>query len=127
MGLLSSLFGGHPKTTKMRVAGLAASAIDHVINDAGLGTLVAGNLVLDKNLQPSFRSGKPKSGGDILAVVAIADLEEAEIFKTLAKTGMRDTSMFQPFVDQLIFAVLHQFDVQCPSFAALPTGNMLGE
>jgi hypothetical protein len=127
MGLLSSLFGGRPKTTKMRVAGLAASTIDYVINDAGLGMLVAGSLVLDKNLQPSFRSGRPKTGGEILAVAAIADLDEAEIFKTLAETDVRDPSLFQPFVDQLIYAVLRQFEAQCPAFSALPTGNMLGD
>ena len=127
MGLLSSLFGGRPKTTKMRVAGLAASTIDYVINDAGLGMLVAGSLVLDKDLKPSFRSGRPKAGAYILAVAAIADLEEAKIFKTLAETDMRDPSLFQPFVDQLTYAVLRQFEAQCPSFAALPTGNMFGE
>lgn len=127
MGLLSSLFGGRPKTTKMRVAGLAASTIDYVINDAGLGMLVAGSLVLDKNMQPGFRSGRPKAGGDILAVAAIADLEESEIFKTLAETKVRDPTMFQPFVDQLIYAVLRKFEAQCPSFAALPEGNMFGE
>lgn len=127
MGLLSSLFGGRPKTTKMRVAGLAASTIDYVINDAGLGMLVAGSLVLDKDMQPSFRSGRPKAGGDILAVAAIADLEESEIFKTLAETDMRDPTIFQPFVDRLIYAVLRKFEAQCPSFAALPEGNMFGE
>lgn len=124
MGLLSSLFGGRPKTTKIKVAGLAASTIDYVINDAGLGMLVAGSLVLDKELRPSFRSGKPKLGGDIFAVAAIGELEEAEIFKTLAQTDMRDPSMFQPFVDQLIYAVLGKFEAQCPAFAALPTGEM---
>lgn len=124
MGLLSSLFGGRPKTTKMKVAGLAASTIDYVINDAGLGVLVAGSLVLDKELRPSFRSGKPKLGGDIFAVASIGELEEAEIFKTLAQTDMRDPSMFQPFVDQLIYAVLGKFEAQCPAFAALPTGEM---
>lgn len=124
MGILSSLFGGRPKTTKMKVAGLAASTIDYVIKDAGLGMLVAGSLVLDKELRPSFRSGKPTLGGDIFAVAAIGELREAEIFKTLAQTDMRDSSMFQPFVDQLIYAVLGKFEAQCPAFAALPTGEM---
>lgn len=126
MGLLSSLFGGRPKTTKMKVAGLAASTIDYVINDAGIVMLVAGSLVLDKELRPSFRSGKPRLGGDILAVAAINDLEGAEIFKTLAETDIRDSSMFQPYVDQLIYAALRKFEAQCPAFAALQTGDMLG-
>lgn len=82
--------------------------------------MVAGSLVLDKNLKPSFRSGRPKTGGEFLAVAAIADLDEAEIFKTLAETDMRDASLFQPFIDQLIYAVLRQFEAQSPAFAALP-------
>ncbi len=76
MGLLSSLFSAKPKTTKMRVAGLAASTIDYVINESGINVLISGSLALDKNLSPSFRSGRIQSGGDIIAVVAIADLDE---------------------------------------------------
>lgn len=90
MGFLSSLFGSTPKTTKMKVAGLAASTIDFVINDAGIGMLVAGSLVLNKEFRPSFQSGKPKIGGDILAVAAIDDLEEASMFKVFETTDIRD-------------------------------------
>lgn len=126
MGLFSSIFGGRPKKTKMRVAGLAASTVEKVINDEGLGMLLAGSLVLDKNFQPSFSSGRPKTSGEILAVAAIADLDEAKIFKNIAEIEAPDPSMLQPFVDQLIYAVLRQFEAQCPAFAALPTGDMLG-
>lgn len=124
MGFLSSLFGSTPKTTKMKVAGLAASTIDFVINDAGIGMLVAGSLVLNKEFRPSFQSGKPKIGGDILAVVAIGELEEAILFKTFEKADIRDSSMFEPFVDKLVYAALQRFEAQCPTFAALQTGNM---
>ena len=127
MGFLSSLFGSTPKTTKMKVAGLAASTIDFVINDAGVGMLVAGSLVLDKGFRPSFRSGKPKIGGDILAVVAIGELEESKAFKTFEKSVIRDSSLLEPFVDRLVHAALRQFEAQCPAFAALQTGNMFGE
>jgi len=127
MGFLSSLFGSTPKTTKMKVAGLAASTIDFVINDAGIGMLVAGSLVLNKEFRPSFRSGKPKIGGDILAVAAIDDLEEASMFKVFETTDIRDSSLLQPFVEKLVYAALRQFEAQCPAFAALQTGNMYGE
>ena len=79
MGFLSSLFGSTPKTTKMKVAGLAASTIDFVINDAGVGKLVAGSLVLDKGFRPSFRSGKPKIGGDICSGQVISDTSISQI------------------------------------------------
>lgn len=127
MGFLSSLFGSTPKTTKMKVAALAASTIDFVINDSGISMLVAGSLVLDKEFRPSFRSGKPQVGGNVLAVAAISELKEAEMFKTLKEVDIRDSSLFQPFVDQLIYAALRKFEAQCPAFAALPTGNMLGK
>lgn len=123
MGFLSSLFRSAPKTTKMKVAGLAASAIDFVVNDGGVGMLVAGSLVLDKELRPSFRSGRPKAEGDLLAVVAIGELEEADMFRALEEVDIRDSLLLQPFVDQLIHAALRKFEEQCPAFAALSTGN----
>lgn len=127
MGFLSSLFGSTPKTTKMKVAALSTSTIDFVINNSGISMLVAGSLVLDKEFRPSFRSGKPQIGGNILAVAAISELKEAEMFKALQEVDIKDSSLFQPFVDQLIYAALRKFEAQCPAFAALPTGNMLGK
>lgn len=62
MSFFNSLFSGHPKTTKMKVASLAASAIDYVISDAGFKTLISGSLVLDKRFHPSSSGGKPKIG-----------------------------------------------------------------
>lgn len=125
MGLLSSLFGGHPKTTKMKVAGLAASTLDHVVKVDGIGVLVAGSLVLKKQLRPAFIMGKPKIGGDILAVVSIGELEEAELFKMFAKINMdklpSDVPMFAAeAIDKIVYAALSKFAAQCPAFAALP-------
>ena len=122
MGLLSTLFGLRPKTTKMEVARLAASTIDCVIIGPGVGMLVAGSLVLDKNLHPSFRSGVPNIGGDILAVVAIGDLEQADKFKTLGD-DMRDSPILEYFVDMLVYAALREFEGRCPAFATLPEGD----
>lgn len=121
MGLFNSLFGGKPKTSKMKVAGLAASCVDYVINDAGINAMIAGSLVLDKNLHVSFRSGRPTSGGDVLASVPLGDLSEADAFEVLAKSRITDTSMMAPFTDQLVYAALRRFEAQCPEFAALPT------
>lgn len=126
MGLFDSLFGSKPKTSKMKVAGLAASCLDYVINDAGVGVLIAGSLVLDKTLNVSFLGGKPKTGGDILAGVTLGDLSEADVFKELVKSGlsdtsMLDTSMMAPFIDQLVYAAIRRFEAQSPEFAALPT------
>jgi hypothetical protein len=122
MGLLSSLFGAHPNTTKLKVTGLTASAVDCAINDAGLGILVDGSIVLDKKLHPTFRSGKPERRGNILFVAAIRDLEEAEILKFISRIELQDPSMYQPYLGQLIDAVIRKFEAQCPDFAALPKG-----
>lgn len=104
----------------MKVAGLAASCLDYVITDAGVSTLIAGSLVLDNTLQVSFRGGKPKIGNDILAVVSLGDLDESDVFKSLANSGMKDTTMFEPFIDQLVYAAIRRFETQCPAFAAIP-------
>lgn len=119
MGFFSSLFRRVPKTTKLKVAGHAASTIDFVISDMGVGALVAGNIALDKEFRPIFQSGNVATGGNILAVVAIGDLEEAEIFKTLAHVELHDLSLISPFVDVLVYAILRKFDAQCPAFAKL--------
>ena len=123
MGILFSLFGGRPNTTKMKVAGLTASAVDCAINDVGLGILVDGSIVLDKKLHPTFRSGKPERRGNILFVAAIRDLEEAEILKFISRIELQDPSMYQPYLGQLIDAVMSKFEAHCPDFAALPKGE----
>jgi hypothetical protein len=123
MGLLFSLFGAHPNTTKMKVAGLTASAVDYAINNEGLGNLVDGSIVLDKKLHPTFRGGKPERRGSILAVAAIRDLEEAEILKFISRIELQDPSMYQPYLGQLIDALMRKFESECPDFAALPKGE----
>ena len=123
MGPFSSLFGGRSNTSKMKVTGLTASAVDRAINDAGLGILVDGSIVLDKKLHPTFRSGKPERRGNILAVAAIRDLEEAEILKFISRIELQDPSMYEPYLGQLIDAVMLTFEARCPDFAALPKGE----
>lgn len=101
-----------PKVDFHKVGGLAASAVDFVIKDQGVSALLAGSLLLDKEYRPMFCSGKPKVEGNIIAAVAIGELEEAGIFKTLAHTDMRDISLFEPLVDQLVYAALRKFKEQ---------------
>lgn len=120
MGLLSSLFGGRPKTTKMKIAGLLASTLDSVIKDDGVGKLVAGSLAMDKNLHIGFSSGIAKTGGMFIAVVAVGELKEAEVIMTLGDNGIENPLLLQPFIDQLVYAALRRFEEQSPTFAALP-------
>ncbi len=132
MGLLSSLFGERPKITKTRVADLAAATLDYVVEKAGFDILVEGSLVLEKDFHPSFQSGRPKIGGDLIAVVAIADLEESKFFKAFSESEieakMSDSSILEPIIDQITHAAMQKFESQCPSFAELPNGkgNMFG-
>ena len=123
MGILNSIFGGRQPPTKMKISGLAASAVDYVIRDAGLKGLLAGSLVLDKELGVSFRGGRHVANGSIIATVAIADLDESEILKSLVSRDIRDTSMLQPVVDQLIYAVIREFEAQSATFAGLQAGS----
>lgn len=105
----------------MKVAGLAASCVDYVLNDAGIGVLVAGSLVLDKTLNVSFRGGKHKTGGDILASVSLSELDEMNALKTFAEAGITDGFMLQQPVDLLAYAAVRRFESQSPEFAALST------
>ena len=104
----------------MEISGLAASCLDYVLADVGVDALIAGSLVLDKTFNVSFRSGKHKAGGDILATVSLGELDEADAFKTFAEVGITDAIMLQPFVDRLVHAAVHRFELQSPAFAALP-------
>lgn len=110
-----------PDTTKMKIAGLAASAVEFVIGDAGLEMLINGSLVLNDKLKPSFRSGIPTKKEDILAVVPLKDLKEIEFFQLMSDAGISDISLFEPFIDQLVLAALREFEIQNNLFASLPS------
>lgn len=112
---------GALNTTKMKIAGLAASAVDFVIGDAGLKMLINGSLVLNDKLKPSFRSGIPIKREGILAVVPLKDLKEIEFFQLMSDAGMSDISLFEPFIDQLVLAALREFEKQNDLFANLPS------
>ena len=132
MGLFTSMFGGKPKLTKEKIMGLTASNLDFVISQQGIHSLLAGSIVLDKNLNSSFSSGKPRVDGHVIAVCAIAELEEAEIFqkvKDLIDSGKKTEDemmkMMAPLlsstVDQIVFAASRTFIAECPEFASLAT------
>lgn len=108
-------------TNKMRTASSAASAVEYVIHDAGPEMLLAGSLVLRKDLGVSFQSGKPQLSKENISVVRIADLEESKIFGLINEMGMGDTGMLQQFIDPLVIAAIRKFEAECPEFAKLPT------
>lgn len=115
-----SIFSKRPDTTKMKIMGLLASTVDYIIDNEGCETLLSGSLVLDANFNPSFRGGKILPSGDILAVVPIGDLSEAEFFRVMAEEGITDMSMCTPFIDQLVMAVVREFSAHCPEMAKIP-------
>lgn len=122
MSLFSSLCASPFETTKTNVANAIAAAIDNVLSSAGAGMLASGSLVLDKEFQPSFLDGKPKVGGRILAAAAIDELEQAEVLRTLDPAAVADPSAFQAYIEELINAVLRQFEAQSLEFKSLPAG-----
>lgn len=123
MNMFSSIVGSLKKTTKMEIASVIASKLDYVISEAGIDALLGGSVVLDSKLNVDFVADNPKVEEDIIAAVAVNSLDEAEIFNKAKEAEIGDMLKLQPFVDQLAYAALQEFEVQYPAFAELPTGD----
>ena len=121
MGILDSWLKRRPTTTKEKDAGLTASTIDYVLNELGTRTLVRGSIVLDSQLKPSFSTGTPDRRNDIVSIVPIGNLEEAEFFREFEDMDVPDWTKFMPVVDNLVYAILRRWEIECPAYAALPS------
>ncbi len=122
MGIFSNIFSKKIATTKMKVAGLAASTVDFVVQDAGLKMLLNGSLILSKDFGVSFKNGKATIGNEVIAAISISDLDHSDDLRKFAELDIRDTFLLQPIVDRLIYEVIDKFSQQCTDFAALETG-----
>ena len=113
--------------TKAHITGMAAATLDHVLNSEGLSTLLSGSLVLDNQLGVSFRTGVLSEGVDnIVAVVPIGNLEEAEILKAFenSEAGGNDAELFSQFTDEIVMAAMRIFESKSEELRDLPVGRM---
>lgn len=95
-----------------RVAGQAASMVDYYLEENGVKTLLGGSLILDHQYRVSFRGGREHTAGSIVAFVALGDLKESQIFRALDAAGIDDSTMYQAFVDQLVYAAVRDLEQQ---------------
>jgi hypothetical protein len=128
MGLLSSIFGGAQKT-KYEVGGAIANVIEHVLLSQGVETLENGSILLDRNMNISFRDGHPARGGNVIAVTDLFELEEFDSLSNLFSSGdpelaeMMMETIGSRFVDRVAYAVMANFETQSDEFARLPAGQ----
>ena len=123
MGFLSFLRARRQVARKKQARKLAIAAVESVIDDDGIDALLAGSLVLDDRLTPSFCRDTRRLGGHVVAVAAIRDLPHAAIFRNIAHTEIPDeldrASMLRPFIEQLVDDALARFGADYPAFASL--------
>jgi hypothetical protein len=120
MRLLRRLFGKRQRKNQREIAGRAVAVIGHVIYDVGIDTLVNGSLLLDKRFRLRFIGGRPPIGREIIAAVAIGELAEADVFRTLGRAIDLDASRLGTHTECLAFAVMREFKSQSPALRSLP-------
>jgi hypothetical protein len=120
MSLLTSLFARTRRKNQQTIAARTAAVIDHVIYDVGIDALVNGTLLLDKRMRPRFIGSRSVAGTDVIAAVAVRELAEAEVFRTLGYAIALDRSTLNVHTGCLVFAVMREFKAQSPVFRSLP-------
>ena len=108
-----------------KAAGLAASTVDHILENEGVPTLLGGSLVLDKEFRVSFRTGKASRNASIKAVVTLGDLQAAQPFREFHSQDINDMSMYSIFVDKLIYEAMAALEYQLSETPLPNFGNDL--
>ena len=120
MSLMTWLFARKRRKNQEVIASRTAAVIDHVIYDVGIDALVNGTLLLDKRFRPRFIGGRTAVRKGIIASVAVSELAEAEVFRTLGYSVALDASTLNVHTGCLVFAVMREFKAQSPVFRSLP-------
>jgi hypothetical protein len=120
MSLMTWLFARKRRKNQQVIATRAAAVIDHVIYDVGIDTLVNGTLLLDKRFRLRFVGARTAVPKGMLASVAVRELAEAEVFRTLGRSVGLDATTLTAHTDCLVYAVMREFKAQSPAFRSLP-------
>ena len=120
MGLFTRLFAPRRRKNQQEIAGRAAEVIDHVIFDVGVDRFVNGTLLLDKEFRLRFSGVAPAAGRDVLATVAVRELDEARAFRALVKEATADTATLNLHTDRLVQGLMRELRARSPALRALP-------
>ena len=121
MALLTRLFAPRRRKNQQEIAGRAAEVIDHVIFDVGVDRFVNGTLLLDKEFRLRFYGVAPASDRDVLASIAVRELEEARAFRALVNEATVDTATLNLHTDRLVLGLMRELRARSPALRALPS------
>lgn len=124
MSFFDNLFNSktHTNKTIMNIQGRAASAVDYVIKNHGIKTLLSGSLVLKDDFTIGFFSGNASVTQLILATVNIGELEESTYLRQLINIPQDKICNLplNPIVDKIVISAMKNFMAKVPSLRDLP-------
>jgi hypothetical protein len=120
MALLTRLFAPRPSKNQQEIAGRAAEVIDHVLFDVGIDTFVNGTLLLDNQFHVRFFGGRPPRGPDVIASVAVDQLDEAREFRTRVHEALLDNSTLNLHTNSVVSGLMRELKAQSEALRALP-------
>jgi len=120
MALFTRLFAPRRRKNQQEIAGRAAEVIEHVILDVGIDRFVNGTLLLDKEFRLRFFGVAPDACGEVLATVAVRELEEARAFRALVHEAAVDTATLNLHTDRLVHGLMRELRARSPALCALP-------
>lgn len=120
MHMLFRLFGPRRRKNQEEIAGRAAEVIAHVLFDIGLDRFLAGTMLLDRQFRLHFYATPPQGSRAILATVAVAELEEARVFRTQVLVAGIDAPTLAIHARLMADAMVKALGERSPALRALP-------
>lgn len=120
MHMLFQLFGPRRRKNQEGIAGRAAEVIAHVLFDVGLDRFLAGTVLLDRSFRLHFYAVPPQASPAVLASVAVAELEEARIFRSQVLASGIDAPTLAVHARIMAGAMMQALRERSPALRALP-------
>ncbi|KFI05647.1 hypothetical protein [Massilia sp. BSC265] len=120
MHMLFRLFGPRRRKNQEEIAGRAAEVIIHVLFDVGLDRFLAGTILLDREFRLRFYAVAPQPSPAILASIAVAELDEARVFRTQVLEAGIDGPTLATHADIMADGIMQALRSQSPALCALP-------
>jgi hypothetical protein len=120
MALLTRLFLPKQQKNQQQIATRAAAVIDHVIFDVGVENFVNGTLLLDKKFRLRFFGGTPAPDPDVIARVAVSELAEARVFRTMVDEATLDAATLNLHTGCIVRGLMRELRAQSAALRELP-------
>ena len=118
--MFSRLFTPRRRKNREDVAARAADVIAQVLTDIGIDRFLNGSLLLDRQFRPRFFSVLPACRPDILASVAVRELDEAHILRACVPDGALDAATAARHARFLGDGLMRELLARSPDLRALP-------